>query len=162
MRLANKRNTLLTILLGVSMLIFSFFIPVYAQTKGGSSGIEENDKYKEVVKITSKLTKKIYCASLFSPEDNQKLIELKGLLYDLLSENSSEPKLAKSFYDAASIFYAREMPHESLELLSVVIENFPLNLEEEEESEEEKPVYRVDYSKKAQQFSAKIKNDLKK
>jgi hypothetical protein len=138
--------------------IFCFQSGLSIVTAQRSSNIEQkqateselNEGIEDTQKIIKELTLKIYSASLFSPEDNDKLIGLKLKLYDLWSKNPTNRELAKPMYETAGILNKREMKEEAIELLNIVIENFPADEEMDEET------ISIDYSAKAQAMLDKI------
>ena len=116
---------------------------------------EVNDGLSKINQIISYLTKKIYSASLFSPEDHSMLIDLKDKLIDMWSKNPTNRELAKPMYDTAIILKNRELYDESVDLLNVVVQNFPPGEEEGEEG-----VANINYSAKAQDMINKINKEL--
>lgn len=109
-----------------------------------------NGELDDIKKTIMELTRKVYMGSLFSPKDNNKLIDLKGKLYDMWLKNPTNRDLAKPFYDTALLYNKREFFDDSKELLKLVIENFP--------PAEDAPegTVNIDYSSKAQEMLKKI------
>lgn len=152
-----KLMLLLTIIT-VGLFLSNNTKPVMAQkqAKGDAKQATQsavNEGLMEASKTIVELTKKIYSASLFSPKDNDKLINLKLQLYDLWSKNPTNRELAKPMYDTAVILKQREMYDEATELLNIVIENFPPDEEAEEGT------VSIDYSSKAQSLLDKINRE---
>lgn len=129
---------------------------------------EVNEGIEEAQKTISMLTKKIYAKSLFSPTDNDKLIELKMNLYNLWSKNPTNKTLAEPLYTTGQLLIQREMYEEATEILNIVIESFPpfsaSSEDDEEESEEGDGGggFTVDYSAKAKKLLEKMKEKLAK
>jgi len=118
-------------------------------------------------KTISMLTKKIYARSLFSPGDNDKLIELKINLYNLWEKNPTNKILAEPLYSTGQILIQREMYEEATEILNIVIDSFPpFSQSDEEEADEEEEGggggFTVDYSAKAKKLLDKMNKDLEK
>jgi len=125
---------------------------------------EVNEGVEEAKKTISLLTKKIYAKSLFSPTDNDKLIELKISLYNLWTKNPTNKTLAEPLYTTGHLLIQRELYDEATEILNIVIESFPPFSEdsEDEDEDEDGGGITVDYSDKAKKLLAKMKKDLAK
>lgn len=153
------KTILLSSLIIGSVIIPTGFSEVMAQKKDAkatekqASQTEVNEGLDEVNKTIVALTQKIYAASLFSPKDNDKLIGLKLKLNELWIKNPTNRELAKPMYDTAIILKNRELYDEAIDLLTIVIENFP--------PDEEAPegTVSIDYSSKAQSLLDKIKKE---
>jgi hypothetical protein len=135
--------------------INSIYSTTYAQANSEADNkqatqSEVNEGITNANKVISELTKKIYAKSLFSPDDNNNLIELKLTLYDLWTKNPTNRELAKPMYETAILLRKRELIEEAKDFLVIVIENFPPDEEEEEET------ISIDYSSKAQSLLDQI------
>jgi methyl-accepting chemotaxis protein len=69
------------------------------------------------------LTKKMYGNGLFSPEDNENLIDIK-LKLDNQMLISPDPALAPLYYKIAILFKSREMKDEAVDSFQTILENF--------------------------------------
>jgi hypothetical protein len=69
------------------------------------------------------LTRKIYGHALLSPEDNQKLIEVKIKLDNQMLV-SPDLTLAPLYYKAGNIYKLREMKDEAISCYQTILENF--------------------------------------
>ena len=69
------------------------------------------------------LTKKMYGNALFSPQDNEKLIDIKIKLDNqmLMAPNV---ELAPLYYKVGVLFKSREMKSEAIECFQTILENF--------------------------------------
>lgn len=78
---------------------------------------------KEMSDTVDHLTTKIYAGSLFSPEDNTKLIQIKIKLDNqmLIAPDAS---LAPLYYKAGNLYKAREYKAEAIDCYQTILENF--------------------------------------
>ncbi len=88
------------------------------------AGISEAE-VKKINESISSLTKKIYALALFSPEDNEKLVELKFKLDDAMEASDHNPALAKLYYNAGYIYRKREYNELAVQCFQSVLMNFP-------------------------------------
>lgn len=140
------------------MLSFNSKI-IMAQKSGDSSGkqatqSEVNEGLDEAKNTISMLTRKVYSQSLFSPQDNEKLVDLKIKLYQIWEKNPTNRELAEPMYNTAVLLQKRELFEEALEILNIVSESFPPSEEMDEESG-----MVIDYSSKAQSLIKKIQKE---
>ncbi len=70
-----------------------------------------------------KLISKIYARSLFSPEENAKVIEIKMKL-DSQMLVAPDPAFAPMYYKLGKLFLARNYKPEAIECFQTVLENF--------------------------------------
>lgn len=70
-----------------------------------------------------KLTSKIYAHSLFSPEENAKIIEIKMKL-DSQMLVAPDPSFAPMYYKLGKLFLARNYKPEAIECFQTILENF--------------------------------------
>ncbi len=70
------------------------------------------------------LTRKVYSNSLFSPQDNAKMIEVKIKL-DNQMLISPDLTLAPLYYKAGNLYLAREYKKEAIDCFQTILENFP-------------------------------------
>jgi len=90
--------------------------------KSKKGGISEDDMTAMSTTVDS-LTKKMYGNCLFSPEDNESLIDIKIKL-DNQMLIASDPSLAPLYYKVAVLFKSREMKDEAVDCFQTILENF--------------------------------------
>ncbi|MDD3151215.1 MAG: tetratricopeptide repeat protein [Candidatus Gastranaerophilales bacterium] len=110
-------------------IIFIFLIVVicasdsaFAARKSSKGGLSP----EELTKVTTDievLTKKVYSSSLFSPEDNQNLIDIK-LKLDTAILSGASPEFAPLYYKAGNLYKDREFTDEAIECYQTVLENY--------------------------------------
>lgn len=81
------------------------------------------EKIEQLQNDVHYLTKKIYANSLFSPEDNEKLIEVKMVL-DAAMLSTPDPTYAPMYYNAGLVYAYREFKDEAVECFQTILENF--------------------------------------
>lgn len=102
-------------------LVFSLDkVEAKKSSKKGGISQEEVDAMSGVV---DRLTKKMYAKALFSPQDNESLIDIKIKL-DNQMLIASDPSLAPLYYKAAVLYKSREMKDEAVDCFQTVLENF--------------------------------------
>ena len=90
--------------------------------KAAKGGISDDDMTKMSTTVDD-LTKKMYGNGLFSPEDNEDLIDIKIKL-DNQMLIASDPSLAPLYYRIAILYKSRDMKDESVECFQTILENF--------------------------------------
>lgn len=90
--------------------------------KSKKGGISEADMTTMSTTVDS-LTKKMYGHGLFSPEDNENLIDIKIKLDNQMLV-APDPTLAPLYYKVALLFKSREMKDESVDCFQTILENF--------------------------------------
>ncbi len=91
-------------------------------SKKSSGGISQ----EEITAITTNLdtlTRKVYQASLFSPEENAKLAQIKMQLDDQMLI-APDPSYAPLYFKLGNLFKAREYKNEAIECYQTILENF--------------------------------------
>jgi tetratricopeptide (TPR) repeat protein len=78
-----------------------------------------------IVDTTNGLVKKVYSHSLFSPKDNESLIDLKLKLDDYLPANVTNPDFPALYYKVGYIYEQREYTDDAVECFKTILENFP-------------------------------------
>ena len=117
------KKTLFLLLIG--MLVFSMAqIDSFAAKKAGKGGAIPAQKMTEMSETIDRLTKKVYSNSLFSPEDNSEMIEIKITL-DNQMLIAPDLTLAPLYYRAANLYNSRGYKKESIECYQTILENFP-------------------------------------
>lgn len=89
-------------------------------SKKGSLSEEEMTAMSTTVET---LTKKMYGRGLFSPEDNQNLIEIK-LKLDNQMLVASDPALAPLYFKVGVLYKSRDMKDEAVDCFQTILENF--------------------------------------
>lgn len=108
----------------VALIIVSTFAvnTTQAAKKSKKGGITA-DQITEMSVTVDNLTKKMYGGSLFSPEDNEKLIDIKIQL-DNQMLITPDPTLAPLYYKAGNLYKAREYKDEAVDCYQTILENF--------------------------------------
>lgn len=70
------------------------------------------------------LTKKIYANGLFSPKDNENLIDAKEKLDTALLGGGGKFDLAQAYYKLAYVYRNREYRDDAIECYQTILENF--------------------------------------
>lgn len=113
---------ILVLILVVSLVGIIFNSASVEAKKSKKGGISEEDMTSMSSTIDN-LTKKMYAKGLFSPEDNENLIDIK-LKLDNQMLISPDPTLAPLYYKVATLYKSREMKDESIECFQTILENF--------------------------------------
>lgn len=93
-----------------------------AKKSSKKGGISEEDMTTMSTTVDT-LTKKMYGNGLFSPADNENLIDIK-LKLDNQMLVASDPTLAPLYYKIALLLKSRDMKDESIECFQTILENF--------------------------------------
>jgi len=96
--------------------------PIAIAKKSKKGGMAKKD-IEEITITVNDLTQKIYAHSLFSPDDNKKLIEIKIKLDDAMLLNIT-PEFAPLYYKLGVIYKSREYKDEAIECYQTILENF--------------------------------------
>lgn len=108
-------------LIGVLVAVIFSMQSVEAK-KSKKGGISDADMTAMSTTVDN-LTKKMYANGLFSPEDNENLIDIKIKL-DNQMLIAPDPTLAPLYYKVATLYKSREMKNESIECFQTILENF--------------------------------------
>lgn len=117
----HKRLFILFLLLALVGVIFGVE-SVDAKKSSKKGGISEEEMTTMSTTVDS-LTKKMYANGLFSPEDNENLIDIKIKL-DNQMLIAPDPALAPLYYKVAILYKSREMKDEAIECFQTILENF--------------------------------------
>ena len=102
------------------MVLSAVSLDVSAAKKAGKISKEEVQQMSDEI---DNLTKKIYGRALLSPQDSEKLIEIKIKLDNsMLVATSSE--LAPLYDKAGNVYKLRNMNTEAIECYQTILENF--------------------------------------
>lgn len=115
-----KKLLVLFLMLFVVGAMFSMESEAKKSSKKG--GISEEEMTTMSTTIDT-LTKKMYGRGLFSPEDNENLIDIKIKLDNQMLV-APDPTLAPMYYRIGILYKSREMKDESIECFQTILENF--------------------------------------
>jgi len=114
---------ILVLIVAVVLVTLAFNIEsVQAKKSGKSKGITAEDMVTMGTTVDG-LTKKMYANGLFSPADNENLIDVKIKLDNQMLV-APDPALAPLYYKVGVLYKTREMKDESIECFQTVLENF--------------------------------------
>ena len=118
------KKTLILLLIG--MIVFSMAAKDSQAAKKSkkSAAVVTQDDLNAMTETIDNLTRKVYSNSLFSPEDNSKMIEVKIKLDNQMLV-SPDLSLAPLYYKAGNLYLAREYKKEAIECYQTILENFP-------------------------------------
>lgn len=105
-----------------ALAIFAFSFQGAEAKKSKKGGISEEDMTAMSTTVEN-LTKKMYSRSLFSPEDNGNLIDIKIKLDNQMLV-APDPSLAPLYYKVALLYKSRDMKDEAIDCFQTVLENF--------------------------------------
>jgi len=120
-----KRSVITIFALALVMAVFSCFIfsdDALAAKKKKKLTPEETTQMSDTA---SKLVKKVYSYSLFSPKDNENLIDLKLKLDDYLPANTTNPDFPALYFRVGYVYEQREYKDDAIECFKTILENFP-------------------------------------
>lgn len=115
-----KKILVLLFIAGLVGLAFNFDSVEAKKSKKGGISEEEMTAMSTTV---DNLTKKMYGNGLFSPEDNENLIDVKIKLDNQMLV-TPDPSLAPLYYKIAILYKSRDMKDESIECFQTILENF--------------------------------------
>jgi len=111
------------VIIALVLVVLAFNMEsVEAKKAGKSAGISPDDITAMGTTVDG-LTKKMYANALFSPDDNENLIDVKIKL-DNQMLIASDPTLAPLYYKLGVLYKTREMKDESIDCFQTVLENF--------------------------------------
>lgn len=119
--IGNMRKILI-LFLAVALVGTIFGLQSVEAKKSKKGGISEEDMTTMTTTVDT-LTKKMYGHGLFSPEDNESLIEIK-LKLDNQMLIAPDPTLAPMYYKIGILYKSREMKDEAVECFQTILENF--------------------------------------
>lgn len=114
------------VLLIIGMIIFGFAAKdsMAAKKSKKTVGAITAEDITTMSDTIDRLTKKVYSNSLFSPQDNSAMIEIKIKL-DNQMLIAPDAGLAPLYYKAANLYKAREYKQEAIDCYQTILENFP-------------------------------------
>lgn len=113
---------ILIIALGIILIGTFLGLDGVEAKKSKKGGLSEEDMTAMSVTV-EKLTKKMYGNCLFSPIDNENLIEIKLKLDDQMLV-TPDVALAPLYYKVGVLYKSRDMKDESIECFQTILENF--------------------------------------
>ena len=114
---------LMAVILTVSLFMGFIITPdAYAAKKKKKLTDEEVTQITNTINV---LTKKVYAAGLFSPEDNEKLIDIKLKLDTALESSASNKDFPGLYFRTGFVYKAREYKDEAIECFQTVLDVFP-------------------------------------
>lgn len=117
-----KNKLLVLIIIGALVGIIFSFESVEAKKSSKKGGITQ-EQMDSMSATVDNLTKKMYAKGLFSPADNENLIDVKIKLDNQMLV-APDVTLAPLYYKVALLYKSREMKDESIECLQTILENF--------------------------------------
>lgn len=115
------KKLLVLFLIGAIVAVLFSLESVEAK-KSKKGGISEEEMTTMSTTVDN-LTKKMYANCLFSPEDNENLIDIKIKLDNQMLV-APDPSLAPLYYRIAILYKSRDMKDESIECFQTILENF--------------------------------------
>lgn len=117
-----SKKLLIVALVGILFFIMLSMQGVDAKKSSKKGGITEEEMTAMSTTVES-LTKKMYGRGLFSPEDNQNLIDIKIKL-DNQMLIASDPALAPLYFKVGILYKSRDMKDEAVDCFQTILENF--------------------------------------
>lgn len=117
-----NKKILILFLIGAIVTVMFGFEGADAKKSSKKGGISEEDMTAMATSVDN-LTKKMYANGLFSPEDNENLIDIKIKLDNQMLV-ASDPSLAPLYYKVAVLYKSRDMKDESIDCFQTILENF--------------------------------------
>lgn len=109
-------------------LIFSVLLGFVVAPDAYAAKKKKKLSEEEITQITTTvntLMKKVYSAALFSPKDNEDLIDIKLQLDDLFLSSPSAMDFAQLYYKVGFVYREREYKEEAIECFQTILDNFP-------------------------------------
>ena len=117
------KKTLILLLIGFIIFGLAAKDSMAAKKSKKSAGAITQQDMDAMSETIDNLTKKVYSASLFSPDENSELIGVKIKL-DNQMLIAPDATLAPLYYKAGNLYRAREMKKEAIECYQTILENF--------------------------------------
>lgn len=108
------------------ILCFSFLIITGVSNNALAAKKQKKMNAEQIMQVrgeTEYLRKKIYAHGLFSPQDNEKLINIKMQL-DNSMLISIDPQFAPIYYQLGIIYRERELKDDAIDCFQIILENF--------------------------------------
>lgn len=117
-----SKKLLIIALVGILFFVLLGMQGVDAKKSSKKGGLTEDEMTAMSTTVES-LTKKMYGRGLFSPEDNQNLIDIK-LKLDNQMLVASDPALAPLYFKVGVLYKSRDMKDEAVDCFQTILENF--------------------------------------
>ena len=118
------KKTLILLLIGMIVFAMASKDSLAAKKSKKSAGAITQEDMTSMSDTIDRLTRKVYANSLFSPEDNSSMIEIKIKL-DNQMLIAPDVSLAPLYYKAGNLYKAREYKQEAIDCYQTILENFP-------------------------------------
>lgn len=118
------KKTLILILVGFIIFSLAAKDSLAAKKSKKTAGVITQEDMTSMSDTIDRLTRKVYSNSLFSPQDNAAMIEIKIKL-DNQMLIAPDAGLAPLYYKAANLYKAREYKQEAIDCYQTILENFP-------------------------------------
>ncbi len=118
------KKTLILLLIGMIVFAMASKDSLAAKKSKKSAGTITQEDMTSMSDTIDRLTRKVYANSLFSPEDNSSMIEIKIKL-DNQMLIAPDVSLAPLYYKAGNLYKAREYKQEAIDCYQTILENFP-------------------------------------
>lgn len=118
------KKTLILILVGLIIFSMASKDSLAAKKSKKTAGAISQEEMGTMSDTIDRLTRKVYSNSLFSPQDNAAMIEIKIKL-DNQMLIAPDAALAPLYYKAANLYKAREYKQEAIDCYQTILENFP-------------------------------------
>lgn len=110
------------------VFVFGLFImdkPVEAAKKNSKKAAKgmTADELDKINQTIDTLTKKVYAKSLFSPQENEEMIDVKIKLDNELLI-TQEPSLSQLYYKIGNLYKARGLNTTAIDCYQIILENF--------------------------------------
>lgn len=118
------KKTLILLIIGMLVFMMASKDSLAAKKSRKTAGAISQEDMTAMSDTIDKLTQKVYSNSLFSPQDNASMIQIKIKLDNqmLIAPDAS---LAPLYYKAANLYKAREYKQEAIDCYQTILENFP-------------------------------------
>lgn len=117
-----RNKLLIIVLVGILVGLLFSFESADAKKSSKKGGISEEDMTAMSTTVDN-LTKKMYGNGLFSPADNENLIDIKIKLDNQMLV-APDPSLAPLYYKVAMLYKSRDMKDEAIDSFQTILENF--------------------------------------
>jgi len=117
-----RNKLLIIVLVGILVGLLFSFESADAKKSSKKGGISDDDMTAMSTTVDN-LTKKMYANGLFSPTDNENLIDIKIKLDNQMLV-ASDPSLAPLYYKVAMLYKSRDMKDEAIDCFQTILENF--------------------------------------
>ncbi|MEI7473813.1 MAG: hypothetical protein WCK67_03460 [bacterium] len=110
------------------LFIFLISLIMFASTADISSAKKSKGmtdaQITELTTTINDLTQKVYSASLFSPQENNKLVDIKMKLDAAIAIDSSNPAYPMLYYKTGILYKAREYKDDAADCFQTIIDLF--------------------------------------